>query len=230
VRWGVLRVITCALLASSVSAQQVQKSADRTKSGRLTQVTIGGKRIMGSDVLVWKGTSYVSVAALAQALDASVTSEGNLEVLTIPENECGPTPDERMLSDEYRSAAGHIPDAIEKLRDDIDKQRALGNHDMIPGTRFDDIDRDIADAEQSAQTGADKSISYALSHANSALAISYYRSLRGAEYSTQAQLDLEVCELESKVALKTGRLSGREICSVFHFNQEEVKVSSSSAN
>jgi hypothetical protein len=222
VRRYVLSLITSALLATSAFAQQAQQGVDRTKAGPLTQITIEGKPITGDDVLVRKGTAYVSVTALAQALGASMASQGQVAVMSIPaapESDCRDAQNATRLSDAYRKAAVHIPDAVESLRALVNKQVAI-----IPAASFDEVDRQISEAEFRAQTDADKSVSYALSHANDTLAIMYYKLLRGVplEYARQGQLDSVLCSMESKFALQVGRLSGKESCSVFHSNQDQA--------
>ena len=224
-RRHVLPLLAFALIVISVSAQQPQPGADRTKSTPLTLITIEGKQIKGDSVLVRKGITYVSVPALAQALGASVSSQGQVTVLSSPappEPACGTFPDARKLSDTYRKAAVVIPDEVESLRALV-KQSAV-----IPGASFDEVDRQISEAEFRAQTDADKSVSYALSHANNALAIMYFKLRRGVspEYAKQGQLDSVLCSMESKFALQVGRLSGKESCSVFQSsaNQLEVKT------
>ena len=203
--------IAVALLATAVSAQETQSIPDRP--GPVTQVTVEGKQISGSDVLVRKGTAYVSLPALAQALGASVTAQGQVAVVSIPASEggCGDTPDTRRLSDAYRKAALRIPDAVESLRVLVSKQSQV-----IPAASFDEVERQISEAEFRAQTDADKSVSYALSHANSTLAIMYFKLRRGVppEYAKEDQLDSVLCSMESKFALQFGRLSGKESCSV----------------
>lgn len=205
-------LIAAVLLATSVSAQRTQVSPDR--AGPVTQITIEGKRIASNDVLVHKGTPYVSVPALAQALGASVTAQDQVAVLSIPatsETGCGDTPDTRRLSDAYRKAAVSIPDAVERLRVLVNQRTQV-----IPAAQFDEVERQISEAAFRAQTGADKSVSYALSHANSTLAITYFKLRRGVppEYAKEGQLDLMLCSMESKFALQFGRLSGKESCSV----------------
>ncbi len=220
----VLPLIISALLAVCLSAQQAQPGADRPKPGPLTQITVEGQPITGDEVLVRKGTAYVSLPALARALGASVVSQGQVAVLSIPtapETSCGESPGVLRLSDAYRKAAVHIPDAIEGLRVLAARPGAV-----IPAASFDDIDHQISEADFRAKTEADKTVSYALSHANSTLAIMYYKLRRGvpAEFATQGQLDLELCSLESEYALKVGRLSGKEMCSVFVSSSKEMGV------
>ena len=223
-RRHVLPLITSALFAMSASAQQAQPGADRTKPTPLTQITIEGKQITGDSVLVHKGTAYVSVPALARALGASVSSQGQVAVLSIPaapEPDCGDIRDAKKLSDAYRKAAVRIPDAVESLR------ALVKQGTVIPAASFDEVDRQISEAEFRAQTDADKSVSYALSHANNALAIMYFKLRRGvpSEYAKQGQLDSVLCSMESKFALQVGRLSGKESCSVFQTEQEEARNS-----
>jgi hypothetical protein len=230
VRRHVLSLIATALLATNVSAQQAQSGADRSKTGPVTQVTIEGKQITGNDVLVRKGTTYVSVSALAQALGASVSSQGQVAVLSIPadpETGCGGTSDVKKLSDAYRKTAVHIPDEVESLRVLVNKQAVI-----IPAASFDDVDHQISEADFRAQTDADKSVSYALSHAIDSLAIIYYKLRRGipAEYATQGQLDSVLCTMESKYALQVGRLSGKEMCSVFRSTARETKMKTAASN
>ena len=227
----VLSLITSALLTTSVFAQQAQQGADRTKAGPLTQITIEGKQITGDDVLVRKGTTYVSIPALAQALGASVASQGQVAVMSIPaapESDCGDTQNATRLSDAYRKAAVRIPDAVESLRALVNKQQLA----IIPAKSFDEVDREISEAEFRAQTAADKSVSYALSHANDTLAIMYYKLLRGvpSEYAKQGQLDSILCSAESKFALQGGRLSGKESCSVFHSKQDQAEAKPATSN
>jgi hypothetical protein len=206
-----LSLITVALLAAGVSAQE---TLSPERAGSVTQITIEGKQIAGSDVVVRKGMVYVSVPALAQALGASVTAQGQVAVLSIPPASgggCGDTPDARRLSDAYRKAAVRIPDAVESLRALVNKRTQV-----IPAASFDEVERQISEAEFRAQTSADKSVSYALSHANSTLAIMYFKLRRGVppEYAKEGQLDSVLCSMESKFALQVGRLSGKESCSV----------------
>jgi hypothetical protein len=222
VRRLLLPLITSALLAVSLSAQEAQPGADHPKPSPLTQITIEGRQITGDDVLVRKGTTYVSLPALARALGASVVSQGQVAVLSIPTapaTPCGESPDVKRLSDAYRKAAVRIPDAIEGLR-----VLAAKSGVVIPAASFDDIDHQISEADFRAKTEADKTVSYALSHANSTLAIMYYKLRRGvpAEFATQGQLDLELCSLESEYALKVGRLSGKEMCTVFVSSSKEA--------
>jgi hypothetical protein len=213
----------------SVSAQQLQPGADRTKSAPLTQITIEGKQIKGDNVLVRKGITYVSVPALAQALGASVSSQGAVTVLSspaAPEPACGNVADARKLSDAYRKVAVRIPDEVESLRALV-KQEAL-----IPSASFDEVDRQISEAEFRAQTDADKSVSYALSHANNTLAIMYFKLRRGVppEYAKQDQLDSVLCSMESKFALQVGRLSGKESCSVFQSSANQLEAKTAANN
>jgi hypothetical protein len=230
VRRHVLLFIIGALLAAGVSAQDAQPAGDHGKSPALTQITIEGKQISGDDVLVRKGTAYVSVPALARALGASVVSQGQVAVLSIPtapEAACGESTDVMRLSDIYRKAAVRIPDAIENLRLLAMKPGAL-----IPAASFDEVDRQISEADFRAKTGADKSVSYALSHANSMLAIIYYRLRRGVpvEYAKQGQLDSVLCTMESKYALAVGRLSGKEMCSVFQSSEKQAEANTTASN
>jgi hypothetical protein len=216
VRQVVLCLVTSALLVISVHAQQAQAGADQPKSGPWTQITIEGKQITGNDVLVRKGTAYVSVSALAEALGASVASQGDVAVLSIPaasESECGDTPQGKRLSDAYRKAAVRIPDEVERLRVLVD-HRVM----VLSASSFDAVDHQISEADFRARTEADRAVSYALSHANSALAIRYYKVLRGVppEFAKQGEVDSQLCSIESKFALQVGRLSGKESCSVFH--------------
>lgn len=208
----ILSLITVALLSTGVSAQETQVSPEC--AGSVTQITIEGKQISGNDVVVRKGTVYLSIPALAQALGASVTTQGQVAVLSIPastDSGCGDTPDTRRLSDAYRKAAVRIPDAVESLRVLVGKRTQV-----IPAASFDEVERQISEAEFRAQTNADKSVSYALSHANSALAIMYFTLRRGVppEYAKADQLDSVLCSMESKFALQVGRLLGKESCSV----------------
>jgi hypothetical protein len=119
------------------------------------------------------------------------------------------------LSDTYRRAAVGIPDKIEALRALVKKREVV-----IPSARFDEVEREIFEADYRARTDADKSVSYALSHANTSLAIQYYRHLQGVtEAQTQDQLDSVLCSMESKFALQAGHLSATENCSTFHLKQ-----------
>ncbi len=220
---------TCALLALSLSAQEAQLNADHSKPAPLAQITVEGKQITGDDVFVRKGTTYVSLPALARALGASVVSQGQVAVLSIPaasEPACGDTPDTKRLSDAYRKAAVNIPDAIESLRAQV-KQSAI-----IPAASFDEIDHQISEADFRARTEADKSVSYALSHASSSLAITYYKLRRGvpSEYTKQAQFDSLLCTVESKYALQFGRLSGKESCSVFLSEEKQAEAKTAAGN
>jgi hypothetical protein len=170
-----------------------------------------------------KGTVYVSLPALADALGASVVSQGRMAVLSIPpaESACGETPDAMQLSDNYRKAATRIPDLIESLEKVAEKQGVL-----IPAAKFEEIDRQISEADYRANSDADKSVSYALSHANSALAIMYYKLRRGVspEFAKQGQMDLELCTLESKYALTIGHLRCDESCSVLQSSRKKTET------
>ena len=213
-RRHVLPWITSALLVTCAYAQ-VQPGANRIKSGPLTKITIAGKPITGDDLLVRAGTAYVSVPALARALGASLASQGQVAVLTVPaasESECGDVPAAKKLSDTYRKAAVRIPEAIETLR-----LRVTKHETTIPAASFDEVDHQIFEAEFRAQADADKSVSYALRHANDTLAIMYYKLWRGVppEDAEEGQLDSVLCSMESKFALQVGRFSGKESCSVF---------------
>jgi hypothetical protein len=206
--------ITSALLVVNVCAQ-VQPDASRTRSGPSMKVAIEGKQITGDDLLIRKGITYVSVTAVARALDASISSQGQVLVLSIPpvsESDCEDTSGAKTLSDAYRKAAVHIPEEIETLRALVKKRGTI-----IPAAGFDEVDHQISEAEFRAQTEADKSVSYALSHASNTLAIMFYKLWRGVapEYAMQGQLDSVLCSMESKFALQVGRLSGKESCSVF---------------
>ncbi|MGO9303966.1 MAG: hypothetical protein ACLP3R_09735, partial [Candidatus Korobacteraceae bacterium] len=132
-RRHVLPWITSALLVTCAYAQ-VQPGANRIKSGPLTKITIAGKPITGDDLLVRAGTAYVSVPALARALGASLASQGQVAVLTVPaasESECGDVPAAKKLSDTYRKAAVRIPEAIETLR-----LRVTKHETTIPAASF----------------------------------------------------------------------------------------------
>jgi hypothetical protein len=230
VRRLVLSLITSALFAVGVSAQEAQPGAKRPKPSPLTQITIEGRQITGDDVVVRKGVAYVSLPALARALGASVVSQGQVAVLSIPtapETACGETPDGKRLSDTYRRAAVRIPDAIEGLRALATKPGAV-----IPAASFDDIDHQISEADFRAKTDADKTVSYALSHANSTLAIMYYKLHRGVspEYARQGQVDSKLCTLESEYALQFGHLSCREMCSVFRSSAKVAETKTAASN
>jgi len=230
VRRLVLPLITFALLTVNTTAQDAQSNADRSKTGPLTQITIEGRQITGDNMLVRKGTTYISLPALARALGASVVSQGQVAVLSIPtapESACEGIPEAKRLSDAYRKAAVRIPDAIESLRVQVSKPGAV-----IPEANFAGIEHDISEAEFRAKTEADKSVSYALSHANNLLAIMYYRLLRGVptEYAQQGQLDLVLCTMESKYALQVGHFSGKEVCTVFVSASKEAGVKTAANN
>jgi hypothetical protein len=91
-------LIISALLGMNLAAQQAepaQPDANRPKPTPVTQITLAGKHIKGHDVLVRKGTAYVSVPALAEALGASVSSKGQVTAVSIPappEVECVDVP------------------------------------------------------------------------------------------------------------------------------------------
>ena len=173
-RWHVLAWIAFLLLGMSVAAQQQpQTGVARSNSGPVTQITINGKQITGEDVMVRKGITYVSVPAMARALGASISSKGQGTVLSVSaptEIENADLPPTLRLSDAYRKAAVRIPDAVESLRTIMNKH--LG---IIPVASFDEVDRQIAEADFRAQTEADKAVSYALSKANNQLAIGYFK-------------------------------------------------------
>jgi hypothetical protein len=218
------------LLAAGVSAQETQPGGDHGKSPTLNQIVIEGKPITGDDVVVRKGTVYVSVPALERALGAKVVSQGPMAVLSIPsapQISCGETADVMRLSDIYRKAAVRIPDAIEALR-----LLAMKPGVLVPAARFDDIKHQIDEADFRVKTNADKSVSYALSHSNNTLAIMYFRLRRGipSEYAKQPDMDSRLCAIESKFALETGRLSGNESCSVFQSSEKQVEAKTAASN
>ena len=230
-RRHVVAFITYALLASAACAQEAQPVGEHSKSVPLMQVTIEGKQITGDDVYVRKGgTAYVSLPALSRALGGSVVSQGPVAVLSIPalpETLCGETAAALHLSDSYRKAAVHIPDEIEVLR-----AQALKPGALIPAASFEDIDHHIEEADFRAKTEADKSVSYALSHANSTLAMMYYKLRRGvpAEPAMHGELDSELCAMDSKWALLVGRLSGKEWCSVFRASEKQAEAEKAASN
>ena len=227
----VLSFITCAALLAGAYAEDPQTGADRTRPGPLTQVTIEGKQISGDDVYVRKnGTAYVSLSALARALGASVASQGSVAVLSIPvqpEAACGETAAVMRLSDAYRKVAVGIPDQIEAVR-----VLALKPGTLIPDTSFQAIQHQIDEADYRAKTEADKSVSYALSHANNTLAIMYYRLRRGIAPAAAKhdELDSELCSMDSKWALVGGRLSGMEMCSVLQSRAKELEAKKAASN
>ncbi len=226
-----LSFIAYALLASAVCAQEAQQPVgEHSKSVPLTQITIEGKQITGEDVVRKNGTTYVSLPALSRALGGSVVSQGPVAVLSIPalpETLCGETAAALQLSDSYRKAAVHIPDEIEALR-----AQALKPGALIPAASFDDIDHQIAEADFRAKTEADKSVSYALSHANSTLAIMYYKLRRGVptDYAKQDQMDSRLCAIQSGYALEVGRLSGKESCSVLQESEKQAEAKKAASN
>jgi hypothetical protein len=214
--------VTGTLVVVGAWAQEAQPGADHSKPA--TQITIEGKQITADDVVVRKGMAYVSLPALARALGASVVSQGPVAVLSIPvqpETACGETAAAPRLSDAYRKVAVGIPDQIEALR-----ALALKPGALIPAASFDEIGHQISEADYHAQTEADKSVSYALSHANNTLAIIYYKLRRGVppEYAKRGELDSELCAMDSKWALRGGRLSGMEMCSVLQSREKEAEA------
>ena len=231
----ILPLIISALLGMDLAAQQAQPDANRPKPTPVTQITLAGKHIKGHDVLVRKGTAYVSVPALAEALGASVSSKGQVTAVSIPappEVECVDVPAAWKLSDAYRKAAVRIPDAIESFRTVVNKATMNKHVAAIPAASFDDVEHQISEADFRARTEADKSVSYALFRANNTLAIMYYKLWRGvpSEYARQEQLESVLCSMESKFALQVGRLSGKENCRVFHFHQEEANAKPADSN
>ena len=235
-RWhSLLWIIFAPLVASLAASQVMQPDVARPKPSQIKQIMIGGKRITGQDLLVRDGVTYVSVTALAQTLGASVTSKRQTMLLDLPaapEVQCEGIPSAWKLSDAYRKAAVRLPDTIESLRAMVNKATATKHVTVIPVATFDEVDRQIAEADFHAQTDADKSVSYALSKANNTLAIMYLRLWRGVppEYAKQGQLDSVLCSMESKFALQAGRLSGRESCSVFHSNNQQAEAKPADSN
>ena len=220
------------LLASVACAQETQQPVgEHGKSIPLTQITIEGKQITGDDLYVRRnGTTYVSLPALSRALGGSVVSQGPVAVLSIPalpETLCGETAAALHLSDGYRKAAVRIPDEIEALR-----AQALKPGALIPAASFDDIEHQIDEADFRVKTEADKSVSYALSHANNTLAMEYYKLRRGvpAEPAKHTELDSELCTLDSKWALLAGRLSGKESCSIFQASEKQAEAEKAASN
>ena len=213
---GTISLIAAVLLSTRGSCQQ--KVTGPVELPPLSEITIGGSQIAGSDLVVRKGITYVSVPALTKALGASVDTNGSSAVLNVSSpaaTGCGAAQATARLSDPYRQAAVSIPDKIETLRVLVKKRE-----DIIPAARFDEVEREIFEADYRARTDADKSVSYALSHANNSLAIQYYRHMQGVtEAQTQDQLDSVLCSMESKFALQAGHLSGKENCSTFHLKE-----------
>lgn len=235
VRRHILPLIISVLLGMSVAAQQAQPDANRPKPTPVTRITLAGKQIKGHDVLVRKGTAYVSVPALAEALGASVSSKGQVTAVSIPappEVKCVDVPAAWKLSDAYRKAAVRIPDAIESLRAIVNKATVNKRVAAVPAASFDDVEHQISEADFRARTEADKSVSYALFRASNTLAIMYYKLWRGvpSEYARQEQLESVLCSMESKFALQVGQLSGKENCRVFHFHQEEANAKPADSN
>jgi len=75
------------------------------------------------------------------------------------------------------------------------------------------VDHKIFEAEFRAQTDADKSVSFALRHANDTLAIMYYKLRRGVppEDAEEGQMDSVLCSMESKFALQVGRFQATRV-------------------
>jgi len=210
VKRPVLLLCAAALVATGVSAQQPENDKRRTNAVPLTQVMIEGQRIAGDDVLMHKGTAYISVPALVEALGGSLARQGNAAIITIPAD--GSDRAATKLSEAYRKAAVNIPDTIEILRTLVYKHAP-----EVLAPRLDALDHEISATQNRVQTDADKSVYYALNNASNMLAIAYYKMMQGvpAETAKQDQIDSVLCSMESKFALQVGRLSGRESCSVF---------------
>ncbi len=215
-KFSALSLIAVVLAVPRICAQQ--KATQPLDLPPLSAITIGGSQIAGPDLVVRKGVTYVSIPALAKALGASVDAKGASAVLNpsfVDTTGCRAEQATARLSDSYRQAAVSIPDKIETLRVLVTKREVV-----VPSARFDEVEREIFEADYRARTGADKSVSYALSHANNSLAIQYYRHLQGVtEAQTQDELDSVLCSMESKFALQAGHLSGTENCSTFHLKQ-----------
>ena len=157
----------------------------------------------------------MSVPALVEALGGSLAREGDIAVVSVPaarESDRGDAAGAKILSPAYRKAAVRIPDTTEILRTLVYKHVP-----EVLTPRFDALNHDIATADLSLQTDADKAVSYALSNAANKLEITYYKMMCGVppEAAKHGQLDSVLCSMESKFAMQVGRLSGQESCSVF---------------
>ena len=165
--------------------------------------------------MVVGGQTYLSVPAIADAFKATTNTNGGvIEITTRSKTDpkdVNPFPGGLPLSDKFRQEVMVIPDELESLRWFV-----LNRPSAVIGNRFDDIDRRLTQARTQSKTKADESVYYALTHANSALAIMYYRVNRGVAQgeAKEDELDVFMCGLDSKMALVLGKLMVTEGCSV----------------
>jgi hypothetical protein len=216
VKRALLLSVASLALASPGMSQQPSRSHESASAAR-KHVFVNGKPLPANELIVKDGITYVDASALAQALGASVQSEeaGLLIRADQPACDCDkatPVVEGEHFSEQFRSDVARVPDEIESLRAVVLKK------EKVPlGPRFDDIDHQLSLSTVHVQTDADMAVYYALSYANNALAIAYYKESRGVA-SDEAQknlLDSMMCSMESKFALMKGTLLPGGSCSVF---------------
>jgi hypothetical protein len=119
----------------------------------------------------------------------------------------------QLISEQFHRDVAAIPDEIESPRASVLKKEKVA---LDP---IDAIAQKLTDAATvHAQTDeADMAVYYALSYANSSVAIAYYKQSRGvpSEEAQKGQFDSMMCAMESKFALMKGVLLPGGSCSVF---------------
>jgi len=197
------------------AAQPSQRSKQVTAPVR-RRVYVDGRAIASSKVIDRDGVSYVDTEAIAGALGASVESgDAGLMISSTPKAKCEnetPVVEGQPVSEVFRKDVAGLADEIESLRAVL-----LKNVKAPIGPKFDEIDHRLSLSAIHVQTDADMAVYYALSYANNALAIIYYKQSRGipARELQKDQLDSMMCAMESKFALMKGVLLTGGSCSVF---------------
>ncbi len=216
VKRGIILGVASLALASPGMSQQ-QPRAHESPSASRKHVFVNGKPLPANKIIVKDGISYVDASALSEALGATVHSEEAGLLIRADQPTCNcekatPLVEGEHFSEQFRSDVARVPDEIESLRAVVLKK------EKVPlGPRFDDIDHQLSLSTVHVQTDADMAVYYALSYANNALAIAYYKESRGVS-SDEAQknlLDSMMCSMESKFALMKGTLLPGGSCSVF---------------
>ncbi|MGA9568102.1 MAG: hypothetical protein WBS19_21455 [Candidatus Korobacteraceae bacterium] len=211
-------LLSVALLAlTSLGISQQPPRAHDAASALRKHVFVNGKPLPANQVIVKDGVSYVDASALAEALGASVQSEETGLIIRADQPACNcdkatPVVEGEHFSERFRGDVAGVPDEIESLRAVVLKK------EKVPlGPRFDAIDRKLSLSIVHVQTPADSAVYYALSYANNALAIAYYKESRGvaADEAQKNLLDSMMCSMESKFALMKGTLLPGGSCSVF---------------
>jgi len=211
----VKRGISVGLVVWALITGGMAQSKDSGAAAVRKRVFVNGKPIATGKVVVKDGAPYVELAALADAMGATVQSGETGVIFTIPPPKCecdAPGVEGQRFSRQFRSDVAGVADEIESLRAVV-----LKKENVPLGPRFDAIDRKLTLSTTHVQTDADLAVYYALSYANNSLAIAYYKQSRGVppEEAQKDQLDSMMCAMESKFALMKGVLMPGGNCSVF---------------